>query len=585
MALVLTLLRAHHAHGTHHQLALDALDRLAPEAWRRLFYKHITLYLDGAKAPDKAFKDFQNHVLHARDGFWGGAVEQAGTWYRETVTALARQDWAAAAYAAGVLSHYVTDPLMPLHTHQSAAENNLHAAIEWSAAKSYARLRAIGLAMGDASPLPARGSADWLGDLMRSGATAATAHYETLLAHYDIKRGVVVPEEGFDEVGARAVAGQLVRAERLFGVVLAAAIAEANVSPPEVALAGDALQAFLTMPKAWWKKRGLDADDRRVVEAMYDELMATGAVRATLREDERCIQELYAAHRAAQADLRSSNTTASEPQSARPAKAAAPPPPSARDEKDGDPVEAGDGSIVIGARLPVETPRPAPRPTVAPAIRTAALAREAAAPVAREADDASAPASAQAHSEPPKQTVSAEVVASSDDETRAMGAPPQSAVGTPVLSAYRPMGRSAPRPRLATENDIVDAPSIGPKTAQRLNAVGIDTVGDFLKAHPIALESRLETRHITADVLAAWQDQTRLMLSLPDLTGTQAQLLVGAGYRTVDALAQGDGDKLCADILSFAVTTDGQRILREGGAPDVETIRTWAEAARATKAA
>ncbi|MCB0059762.1 MAG: hypothetical protein KDE45_22140, partial [Caldilineaceae bacterium] len=64
MSLLYRVIYATHANGTHHKLALDALQRLTradTDAWQRLFLKHVEIYLDGAKAPDTTFKDFKNH--------------------------------------------------------------------------------------------------------------------------------------------------------------------------------------------------------------------------------------------------------------------------------------------------------------------------------------------------------------------------------------------------------------------------------------------------------------------------------------------------------------------------------------------
>jgi hypothetical protein len=66
--------------SNHHRLAVDALRHLKgdmAERWRDLFLHHYTSYLGGAKAPDEVFKDFKNHVLHVRDGDWGGAPTAA----------------------------------------------------------------------------------------------------------------------------------------------------------------------------------------------------------------------------------------------------------------------------------------------------------------------------------------------------------------------------------------------------------------------------------------------------------------------------------------------------------------------------
>ena len=58
-------------------------------------------------------------------------------WYDHTVVELKSGNWPEAVYAAGVLSHYFTDPVMPFHTGQTEAENAIHRATEWSINRSY----------------------------------------------------------------------------------------------------------------------------------------------------------------------------------------------------------------------------------------------------------------------------------------------------------------------------------------------------------------------------------------------------------------------------------------------------------------
>ena len=116
--------------------------------------------------------------------------------------------------------------------------------------------------------------------------------------------------------------------------------------------------------------------------------------------------------------------------------------------------------------------------------------------------------------------------------------PPLRVVQAPPAAVEPPIDAAAedePRLYLTAEQDVVDAPSIGPKTAARLNAVGIDTVDDLLKAHPIALAARLNDRHFTEETIAEWQDQARLVCAVPGLRGTGAQLLTGAGYRSLES--------------------------------------------------
>ena len=134
-------------------------------------------------------------------------------------------------------------------------------------------------------------------------------------------------------------------------------------------------------------------------------------------------------------------------------------------------------------------------------------------------------------------------------------------------------------------HDVVDAPSIGPKTAERLYACEVRTVRDLLAADPKALAEKLDVRHIDAQVLTDWQHQARLVCMVPGLRGTHAQLLVGAGYLTADAIAHAEPEKLCADVLTFATSAEGQRVLRNGDPPDIEKIKGWLELARSAQAA
>ena len=107
------------------------------EAWTRVFLKHADRFMVGSKAPDDTFKDFKNHVLHVGDNYWGGAPEKVASGTTPRVAALEQQNWDDAVYAAGVLSHYYTDPIHPFHTGQTEAENAIHRAAEWSINRSY----------------------------------------------------------------------------------------------------------------------------------------------------------------------------------------------------------------------------------------------------------------------------------------------------------------------------------------------------------------------------------------------------------------------------------------------------------------
>lgn len=128
---------------------------------------------------------------------------------------------------------------------------------------------------------------------------------------------------------------------------------------------------------------------------------------------------------------------------------------------------------------------------------------------------------------------------------------------------------------LAADDPIVDAPSIGPKTAARLEAHGIHTVQDLFDCDVDAVAADLGVRHITAATLTAWQDQAELVMLVPGLRGSHAQLLVGAGYTDADTLADAEPPELAAAILRYVATPEGQRVLRDGTPPTDTVVTKW----------
>ncbi|MFM2423022.1 MAG: hypothetical protein RL291_1552 [Pseudomonadota bacterium] len=130
---------------------------------------------------------------------------------------------------------------------------------------------------------------------------------------------------------------------------------------------------------------------------------------------------------------------------------------------------------------------------------------------------------------------------------------------------------------LSLDDEIVRAPSIGPKTAARLEPHGLTHVKHLLACDPERLSARLGARHLTASRIAAWKNQARLVCSIPWLRGTHAQLLVGAGFASIEKILSTDRTQVCAAVLHYASTRDGQAILRGAAPPDLERIMRWIE--------
>jgi hypothetical protein len=151
------------------------------------------------------------------------------------------------------------------------------------------------------------------------------------------------------------------------------------------------------------------------------------------------------------------------------------------------------------------------------------------------------------------------------------------AVQRAIAASHR---STAMRCYLKSEAPIVDAPSIGPKTASRFNAIGMITVDEFLNADPEITASKLAVRHITPDVIREWQAQSRLMVEVPGLRGHDAQLLVAANVETSDQLRDSNAAGLLDAVTAVTTTALGKSILRDGSAPDLDEVKSWIAAAQ-----
>ncbi len=541
MSLLFTIVYAAHANGTHHKLALDALRHLPrsdAEPWRRVFLKHVEVYLAGSKAPDTEFKDFKNHVLHVRDGYWGGAPEKVASWYGHFVEALQEKDFERAVYAAGVLSHYYTDPVHPFHTAQSEAENNVHRAVEWSINRAYDALRAEGEARHQDETVALPTGDGWLKAHVLAAAERSNPSYETLITHYDLRTGVVDPPAGLDPVARDTVSALLIYAAKGFAALLDRAITQSGVEPPEVSLTAQTVLAALKVPAKWVTKKIGDAETRRQVQAMYDELMATGRVEANLPEDDRMVRDLH-------------KIEVLEPRAR---------------------ALAAERAKRLAA--PSVASKPAPR---AAAAKPAALAgaRKEATP----SRDGAQPTHTSASSaEPVRETKPAlHVIETAPD----VATTPQTLSNHGALASLK----TEPRCYLLESDDLERAPSIGPKLAERLALTGIVSVADFLAANSQDVATNLGDSRFDRETVERWKKEARLVMSVPGLRGTHAQLLVGAGYETAQAVALADPIQLSSDLLSFATTPPGTRILRNGDAPDVEAVTRWVRLAQQALAA
>ena len=141
---------------------------------------------------------------------------------------------------------------------------------------------------------------------------------------------------------------------------------------------------------------------------------------------------------------------------------------------------------------------------------------------------------------------------------------------------------------LSRTSEVEKAPSIGPRTAQMMETIGVRTIEDLLSMAPDRLAEKLNHRRITSSVIQQWQAQSRLMCQIPELRGHDAQILVACRVTTPENLASQKPAELFAIVEPFSRTKEGERIIRNGRKPDLAEVTEWiqwAANARSLKAA
>ena len=128
---------------------------------------------------------------------------------------------------------------------------------------------------------------------------------------------------------------------------------------------------------------------------------------------------------------------------------------------------------------------------------------------------------------------------------------------------------------LDLSSPVVDAPSIGPRVAEKLELMGIETVKQFIAANAEMMASRLDTKRVDASTVRDWQDQARLVCRIPNLRGHDAQLLVACKVTSPEELSRLNATSLLAQVTAVVKSSEGQRMLRGSPAPDLVEVTDW----------
>ncbi|MCU0713559.1 MAG: DUF4332 domain-containing protein [Pirellula sp.] len=535
MQALIAVLRAAHCKSVHHYFAMDALEEVRTDSGRqlsRMLLAHFADYLQGAKDPDTAFKDFQNHVLHVTDGFWGGAAKAAAKWYSESLEHLNGGRWRDAAYSIGVLSHYYTDPWMPLHTGQTTKESVVHRPMEWSICCAYDEI--IDLALSDQS-LPSFELPDsdtWLKDAIHSSAILANRYYDELIDTYDMTEARVQPKLALNQASRKTLAQLFTWAISGWAAVLDRLSFESPATIPSFSLTWPTLLATIKVPMARITKTISDAQQKREVEAILQEYLATGTVKRSLPEEQTAVAkarirypELLPTHR----EINAARAVVNEKyQSLAPQKTQAEKLPKTQD---------------MPAQVKPAQAKPAQasqKQIVAPKQKMAGIREIPENPTARPRTE------------------------------RPLKLTEQSPRSTPA-----PIDKSDRAKRLELDDPIVDAPAIGPKTAARLEAIGVKTVRQLLAADPQEVSARLKTSWIKPQTIEQWKTQARLAHEIAGLTAAGSGLLYLAGVTNAEEFLRQSVDELHQLVVQASQTSEGQRVLRDKSPPTKDLLNKW----------
>jgi predicted flap endonuclease-1-like 5' DNA nuclease len=458
-----------------------------------------------------------------REKCWGGAVESAETWYRHTVEALQKKLWSKAAFAAGALSHYYADALMPLHTAQTEEAGIVHRACDRSVFRSYDLLTAIlERDLGGYPDIKVSTGPRWLAEMVKTGARLSHEHYDVVIDHYNIQKGWRNPAAGLDDELRVSLAECLGHAVVGIARILDRAIESAAVPAPKggVALAG--LGAWFRIPAMRWKRGRAAGRQRRIVKAAFKEFRKTGKVTRALPEDEKTVRRHHAE------DVL--GTTLEKLDAIKPR-----------------PVGTKHGT---GTYL---------RPMRAAANVVVSIEMQR----GTGTEQSSGPNS-----------VAAQVSASPKKSGKANS----EAAAVPRLA--KPVPRLA-KFHLDPTSSLADAPSIGNRNAQKLAGIGIRTVAQLLARDPEDVALRLKLGHIKPDAVREWQIQSRLACRVPNLRTLDVKILVACGICEPEDLAKCEALELLDRVDLFVSTSEGQRAIRGGGhQPDLDVVTGWIESAR-----
>ncbi|MBD3406736.1 MAG: hypothetical protein GF411_11530 [Candidatus Lokiarchaeota archaeon] len=102
-------------HDTHRFILSESLNDISNSTWRNVFEFYAPELLSGCVLPDVAWQDWDNHLYYPETGEYT-APDAAKTYFDYTVANFSMDNWVDGFVALGVMTHYFSDPCIPVHT-------------------------------------------------------------------------------------------------------------------------------------------------------------------------------------------------------------------------------------------------------------------------------------------------------------------------------------------------------------------------------------------------------------------------------------------------------------------------------------
>jgi hypothetical protein len=101
--------------ATHMFMVSEVMDHVSDEDWAEVIDYYAPEVLAGCTTPDQAWQDWDNHLYYPETGEYT-APQAAQRWFNFTRDNFTAENWEDGFFAYGVMTHYYSDPCIPVHT-------------------------------------------------------------------------------------------------------------------------------------------------------------------------------------------------------------------------------------------------------------------------------------------------------------------------------------------------------------------------------------------------------------------------------------------------------------------------------------